>query len=179
MRREGQAPPLRNSPISSSPRRGSLEQRAAKRGRPYREGEISWGGRVRTPAPTEGNEPGTLIRTTQAQKRNRTSHNFSFAQAPSGAGRNRTQALLILRAGRILPTSRGNPRIRGPGPTPPVRGRCRVATEGIGWATRSTGTVLLWSRPRRRFGDFAAAGKVTCRPQAAKFPCEKSHPAAR
>ena len=133
MRREGQAPPLRNSPISSSPRRGSLEQRAATRGRPYREGEISWGGRVRTPAPTEGNEPGTLIRTTQAQKRNRTSHNFSFAQAPSGAGRNRTQALLILRAGRILSTSRGNPRIRGPGPTPPVRGRCRVATEGVGW----------------------------------------------
>ena len=39
--------------------------------------------------------------------------------------------------------------------------------------------MLLWSRPRRRFGDFAAAGKVTRRPQAAKSPCEKSHPAAR
>ena len=178
MRREGQAPPLRNSPISFSPRRGSLEQRAATRGRPYREGEISWGGRVRTPAPTEGNEPGTLIRTTQAQKRNRTSHNFSFAQAPSGAGRNRTQALLILRAGRILPTSRGNPRIRGPGPTPSVRGRCRVATEGVGW--RSYGHEVPVGRvPRRSFGFFPIAGKETRRPQAAKLPCEKSHPAAR
>ena len=130
-------------------------------------------------SPMAENGPGTLVRRRQAQKRNRTSPNFLPAQAPSGAGRNRAQALLILRAGNVLLTSRGNPRIRGPGPTPPVRGRCRVATEGIGWATRSTGTVLLWSRPRRRFGDFAAAGKVTRRPQAAKSPCEKSHPAAR
>ena len=29
------------------------------------------------------------------------------------------------------------------------------------------------SKPRRRFGDFAAAGKVTRRPQAAKSPCER------
>ena len=28
--------------------------------------------------------------------------------------------------------------------------------------------VLIRSRPRRRFGDFAAVGKVTRRPQAAK-----------
>ena len=33
--------------------------------------------------------------------------------------------------------------------------------------------VLIWSRPRRRFGDFAAVGKVTRRPQAAKPPCKK------
>ena len=31
------------------------------------------------------------------------------------------------------------------------------------------------SKPRRRFGDFAAAGKVTRRPQAAKSPCKNSH----
>ena len=31
--------------------------------------------------------------------------------------------------------------------------------------------MLLWSRPRRRFGDFAATGKVGRRPQAAKPPC--------
>ena len=30
------------------------------------------------------------------------------------------------------------------------------------------------SKPRRRFGDFAAAGKVTRRPQAAKLPCERN-----
>ena len=108
-------------------------------------------------APTAENGPGTLVRRRQAQKRNRTSPNFLPAQAPSGAGRNRAQALLILRAGNVLLTSRGYPRIRGPGPTPPVRGRCRVATEGIGWATRSTGTVLLWSRPRRRFAQSLVA----------------------
>ena len=36
--------------------------------------------------------------------------------------------------------------------------------------------MLLWSRPRRRFGDFAAAGKVTRRPQAAKFPLRGTKP---
>ena len=33
--------------------------------------------------------------------------------------------------------------------------------------------VLIRSRPRRRFGDFAAVDKVTRRPQAAKSPCEE------
>ena len=36
--------------------------------------------------------------------------------------------------------------------------------------------VLIWSRPRRRFGYFAAAGKVTRRPQAAKFPLHLTNP---
>ena len=36
--------------------------------------------------------------------------------------------------------------------------------------------MLLWSRPRRRFGDFAAAGKVTRRPQAAKLPLQETKP---
>ena len=36
--------------------------------------------------------------------------------------------------------------------------------------------MLLWSRPRWRFGDFAAAGKVTRRPQAAKPPCVNDTP---
>ena len=36
-------------------------------------------------------------------------------QAPSGAGRTRTQALLVLRAGNFLPGLRDNPRNRGPG----------------------------------------------------------------
>ena len=65
--------------------------------------------------PYSENGPGTLVRRRQAQKRNRTSPNFLPAQAPSGAGRNRAQALLILRAGRILPGPRDNPRKRGPG----------------------------------------------------------------
>ena len=33
------------------------------------------------------------------------------------------------------------------------------------------GAVVHRLRPRRRFGDFAAAGKVTRRPQAAKLSC--------
>ena len=33
--------------------------------------------------------------------------------------------------------------------------------------------VLIRSRPRWRFGSFAAMGKVTRRPQAAKSPCKK------
>ena len=116
---------------------------------------------MRTPAPTAETDPGTLVWQTQAQEWNRGSSNFPLTQAPSGAGRERTQALLILRAGRVLPTSRGNPRNGG-------TGKGDYEHE-----------VLIWSRPRRRFGDFAAAGKVTRRPQAAKFPCEKNHPAAR
>ena len=63
----------------------------------------------------------------------------------------------------------------GRGPTPPVRGRCREATEGVGW--RSYGHEVPVGRvPRRRFGDFAAAGKVTRRPQAAKSPLQETKP---
>ena len=77
-------------------------------------------------------------------------------------GREKPQtATQILRAERILPTPRGNPRNGGPG-----KGDYEHE-------------VLIRSRPRWRFGYFAATGKVTRRPQAAKFPCEKSHPAAR
>ena len=37
--------------------------------------------------------------------------------------------------------------------------------------------VLIRSRPRWRFGYFAAAGKVTRRPQTAESPCdERSNP---
>ena len=66
-------------------------------------------------SPYGGKRAGSLARQSQAQERNRTSLNFTPTQAPSGAGRNRTQALLILRAGRILPASRGNPRKWGTG----------------------------------------------------------------
>ena len=59
--------------------------------------------------------PGALVRKRQARERNRARPNFPPTQAPSGAGRDRTQALLILRAGNVLPTSRGNPRKWGPG----------------------------------------------------------------
>ena len=105
-------------------------------------------------APTARTGPGALVRRRQAQNRNCTSPKFLPAQAPSGAGRDRAQALLILRAGNSLPAPRDNPR-NG------VRGK----------ATRSTGTVLLWSRPRGRFAYFAATGKVGRRQQTQSETC--------
>ena len=56
------------------------------------------------------------------------------------------KATQILRAGRALPTQRGNPRKRGPG-------KGEYGHE-----------VSILSRPRWRFGYFAAMGKVTRRP---------------
>ena len=44
----------------------------------------------------------------------------------------------ILRAGIFLPSQRDNPCQRGPGPTPPVRGRWPDGPVGVGWATMST-----------------------------------------
>ena len=66
-------------------------------------------------SPYGGKRARSLARQSQAQERNRISPNFPPTQVPSGAGRHRTQALLILRAGRILPASRGNPRKWGTG----------------------------------------------------------------
>ena len=141
---------------------GSGHRRAGEDTRPYGVSGNAYRGRSQTgrgrphgAAPTVENGTGALARKRQARERNRTSSNFPPTQAPSGAGRDRTQALLILRAGRILPTSRGNPRNRGPG-----KGDYEHE-------------VLIWSRPRGRFGSFAAMGKGTRRPQAAKSPCKR------
>ena len=55
-------------------------------GRPYAPTRTFRGGRVRTPAPTAETDPGTLVRTTQAQEWNRSSGNFCKprAQWPGG-----------------------------------------------------------------------------------------------
>ena len=142
---------------------GSGHRRAGEDTRPYGVSGNAYRGRSQTArgrphgaAPTVENGTGALARKRQARERNRTSSNFPPTQAPSGAGRDRTQALLILRAGRILPTSRGNPRNRGPG-----KGDYEHE-------------VLIWSRPRGRFGSFAAMGKGTRRPQAAKSPAKRA-----
>ena len=94
---------------------------------------------------------GALAEKAQAQKRDRAKSKFCKLRA-QWPGKNRTQALLILRAGNYLPTQRDNPRKRGPG-----KGDYEHE-------------VLIWSRPRWRFGSFAAMGKGTRRPQAAKSP---------
>ena len=77
-------------------------------------------------APTAKNGSGTLVRKRQAQKRNRSNCNFPHSQAPVGR-KGPLAATQILRAGNFLPNLRDNPRNGGSrGPTPPVRGRCRV-----------------------------------------------------
>ena len=104
------------------------------------------GGRVRAPAPTVENGPEALTRTTQAQFWNRTSGKFPPTQGPSGPGWKRWQALLVLRAGNFAELLRSGPRKWGPG---------KGDYEHVS-AHRS--------RPRGRFGYFAATGKVTRRP---------------
>ena len=92
-----------------------------------------------------------LARQPQARLWNRTNSNFPKTQGPV-ARKKSQKATQILRAGNVLPTPRGNLRKWGPG-----KGDYEHE-------------VLIRSRPRRRFGDFAAVGKVTRRPQAAKSP---------
>ena len=107
---------------------------------------------ARCAAPTAENGPGASVGKRQAQKWNR------------------TQALLILRAGNVLITSRGCPCKQGSGADSPCQGEMARRARG-GRVGGYEHEVLIRSRPRRRFGDFAAVGKVTRRPQAAKLPC--------
>ena len=80
---------------------------------------------------------------------------FLHTQGPVARKKSRN-ATQILRAVNPIPGQRGNPRKWGPG------------------GKRSYGHEVPVGRvPRRRFGDFAAAGKVTRRPQAAKPPCKE------
>ena len=105
--------PHPSRPAASPPTPFGLRPFPPDRGnRPSPKGE---GFRAADSRPYGGKRPRTLVRKRQAQKRNRSNFNFLPAQAPSGAGWDRPQALLILRAGNVLLTSRGNPRIWGPG----------------------------------------------------------------
>ena len=78
-----------------------------------------------------------LARQPQARLWNRTNSNFPKTQGPV-ARKKSQKATQILRAGNVLPGSRGNSRKWGPGPTPPVRGRWPEGPEGVGWAAMST-----------------------------------------
>ena len=98
---------------------GSEERRAGEGTRPYEEegsfrnigrGRSQTGLRAHTVRPYGGKRTGRVGSGTQAQERDRPSSHFPKTQAPSGAGWNRTQALLILRAGNPLPSERGDPR---------------------------------------------------------------------
>ena len=65
-------------------------------------------GRPHRAAPTTETGPRALAEKTQARKLDRTSRNFCEPRA-QWPGRNRTQALLILRAGNFLPLSGERP----------------------------------------------------------------------
>ena len=98
-------------------------------------------------------------------------------QAPSGAGRNCTQSLLILCAGRILQTLRGNPRKWGPGKGDYEHAsahrscpRRRFAQSlvapgeaqrsGFAGKRRSKGTNAVFAARRKRSGvDFATTSR--------------------
>ena len=105
--------------------------------------------------PYGGNAPGALVRQSQARLWNRTRLNFPHGQGPV-ARKEPLAATQILRAGRILPDSRDNPRNGGPG------------VRRLGAPERcSSGAV-----PRRSFGFFPIAGKET-------RPAGRNPPAAR
>ena len=76
----------------------------------FHRGRSQTGPRAHTVRPYGGKRTGRVGSGTQAQERDRPSSHFPKTQAPSGAGWNRTQALLILRAGNPLPSERGDPR---------------------------------------------------------------------
>ena len=105
--------------------------------------------------PYGGNAPGALVRQSQARLWNRTRLNFPHGQGPV-ARKEPLAATQILRAGRILPDPRDNPRNGGPG------------VRRLGAPERcSSGAV-----PRRSFGFFPIAGKET-------RPAGRNPPAAR
>ena len=102
--------------------------------------------------PYGGNAPGALVRQSQARLWNRTRLNFPHGQGPV-ARKEPLAATQILRAGRILPDPRDNPRNGGPG------------VRRLGAPERcSSGAV-----PRRSFGFFPIVGKET-RPAGRNLP---------
>ena len=175
------------------------------------------GGRVRTPAPMAYSEAlsffrrGALCAPAGGQRpplRRKTAPGrwFGNGRRKSGTaptpifhkpraqwpGRNRTQALLILRAGNVLPTPRGNPRKWGPGKGDyehevPIwsRPRWRFAQSlvapgedqrsGFAGKRRSKGTNAVFAARRKRSGvDFATTsrhGQSRPPPAGGGIPC--------
>ena len=86
-----------------------------RRGSRFAVGAADFGGpRAHTVRPYGGNRTGSVSSANLGAEMGPQLLKFLHTQAPSGAGWDRTQALLILRAGTILPDSRDNPRNGGP-----------------------------------------------------------------
>ena len=149
----------------------AIQNGASRRPRPTK-GESLQSGRVRTPAPTAdaeascpfvgaGHWPARRSRTSKhllgkARRRCRTTPAAIFATpGPSGPG-GIAEVTQILRAGNSPETVKYASPVMGSGESGPM------------------GTKGPSAAPRGRFGYFAAMGKVTRRPQAAKLPCERN-----
>ena len=104
-----------------------------------------------------GYAPGALARQSQARLRNRTGGNFCIPRA-QWPGWNLDHPLRFCAPKTLQNLTGTRPPQWGPG-------------KAVLWA-RS----VHRPRPRWRFGYFAAMGKVTRRPQAAKFPLRTTNP---
>ena len=109
----------------------------------------------------------------QAQNGNRTGFNFPLSQPP--VGRQEFRWPLRFCAPEFFCLAKGITPSTGSGADSPCQGEMSRSDRG-GRVGDYEHKVLIWSRPRRRFGYFAAAGKVTRRPQAAKSPLQETKP---
>ena len=90
-------------------------------------------------------------------------------QGPSGPGKNRTQALLVLRAGNDALTTNSASPVMGAGADSPCQGEMARRARGVRESEYGHEVSIL-SEPRGRFAFFFAMEKEGCRPQAAKLP---------
>ena len=123
------------------PLRGLCDSRAHPHSPRMRSAPSPWKGEglgaAQCAAPTVGNGPGVLVRQTQAQKWSRTRSNFPQTQGP--VARREFRHSLRFCASEMFCLTKGVTPVMGVlGPTPTVRGRCRAATEGVGWANMDT-----------------------------------------
>ena len=126
-------------------------------------------GRSQTGPP--GFAPEALARQNQAQEWNRTSNNFCKPRA-QWPGRNRTQALLILRAGSPATSNSSASPVKG------VRGKATMSTKCSSGAV--PGGVLVpfppWAKElaaRRRRNPLRNPPKAACRGHRAPQGCRK------
>ena len=120
-----------------------------------------------SPAPT------TPDRQSQTRWWNRSRRNFPPDQAPVGRKESRRPLRFCAPEGFCLAQG-ATPATWDRGPTPPVRGRCREATEGVGW--RSYGhEVPVGELPRR--GKRGWPGPLVSFPSLGKKLAARTAPA--
>ena len=115
------------------------------------------------PAATCSAKPGAAVE----------SHQLQFLQTQGPVARREFRpATQILRAGNSAGLPSGASLVMGSGADSPCQGEMARRARG-GRVGDYEHEVLIRSRPRWRFGSFAAMGKGTRRPQAAKLPAKR------